>query len=95
MSIKILFLLSIILKFIYNQVYLDTDCYKEAGNSADTCKKLTTFLNETNRNIIIEENVLYLCCYVENQIINDNPYTGCLPIKEEVVFGDNKPFIIL
>ena len=90
MSLKFIFLLLIIIKIIFTIEYLDTDCYKEAGSSTDQCKKFTTFVNESD--FLIEKDVLYLCCYVEKQIVENNIYTGCLPIKEEIVFGDKKPF---
>ena len=90
MLLKLLFLLSIVVKF--NSIeFLDTDCYRNAGVSVDECKKFTTFVNGTDDNFYIEPNVLYLCCYVDD-IVEGNNYKGCLPIKEEVVFGDNKEF---
>ena len=94
MSFKLIILiLTINLDFIHNQnnQYLDTDCYKTAGFSVDTCKKFTTFINGTEENFYIEPNVLYLCCYVSGEYQGSN-YEGCLPIKEEVVFAEKKAF---
>ena len=90
MSFKFILLLVIFNIFNFN-VILDTDCVKDAGDSVDTCKKFTTFINGTNENFYIEPNVLYLCCYVD-ETINGQYYKGCLPIKEDVVFSENKPF---
>ena len=77
------FILILILNSFLFQQYKDTDCYQSAGNSADECKKFTTFVDGDP--IEIEEKVLYLCCYV-----NTEEYQGCKPIKEDIVFGDNK-----
>ena len=82
MIIKFFILISIINSFIF-QEFKDTDCYEGAGKTVDECKKFTTFVNGTP--ILIEDRVLYLCCYV-----NTEEYHGCKPIKEDDVFGDNK-----
>ena len=74
-------LITIINQFLF-QKYKDTDCYKIAGSSAQECKKFTTFVEGDP--ITIEDNVLYLCCYV-----NTSEYKGCKPIKEDVVFGNH------
>ena len=84
MKLKFFILITIINSFMF-QNYKDTDCYTEAGHSAQECKKFTTFVN--NDPSPIEENVLYLCCYV-----NNSEYQGCLPIKEDVVFGEHEGF---
>ena len=91
MSFKyMIFLLIIIIRFMNDQ-YLDTDCYKSAGSSVDDCRKFTTFINGTEDNFYIEPNVLYLCCYVSDNI-NGSDYKGCMPLKEEVYFDKKKDF---
>ena len=90
MSFKNIFYIIILSNFIFNQ-YLDTDCYRIAGNTVDNCKQFTTFINGTEDNFYIEPNILYLCCYVEFDV-NKNFYNGCMPIKEDVVFADKKEF---
>ena len=90
MSFKYILLLAIFNMSSFTQI-LDTDCVKDAGDSVDTCKKLTTFINGTDGNFLIEPNVLYLCCYVD-ETFNGQYYKGCLTIKEDVVFSENKPF---
>ena len=90
MYLTLILILSIISKFGSSE-YLDTDCYKNAGNSIDSCKKFTTFVNGTEENFFIEPNVLYLCCYVDD-IIDGHSYQGCLPIKEDVVWAKNSNF---
>ena len=84
MKLKFFILITFINSFMFHE-YKDTDCYQEAGHSAQECKKFTTFVD--NDPAKIEENVLYLCCYV-----NNSDYQGCLPIKEDVVFAENKEF---
>ena len=90
MSLKIIFLIVILSNFISNE-YLDTDCYRTAGKTVDSCKQFTTFINGTEDNFYIEPNILYLCCYVQYHA-NESLYDGCMPIKEEVVFADKKEF---
>ena len=82
MIIKFFILITIINSFLF-QDFKDTDCYESAGKSVDECKKFTTFINGTP--IPIEDRVLYLCCFVKTE-----KYQGCMPIKEDDVFGDNK-----
>ena len=59
MSFKFIFLLIIFIDFIANE-FMDTDCYKSAGSSVKDCKVLTTFINGTEDNYEIEENVLFM-----------------------------------
>ena len=82
MSLKKIIFIAIFSGFIFTE-YLDTDCYKEAGKSTEQCKVLTTFINGTDEDFLIEANELYLCCYVWEQ-----DYKGCYPIKEEHYFKD-------
>ena len=77
------FLLITIMNLFNCQQYKDTDCHKKAGNSSHECKLFTTFIDRDP--IRIEENVLYLCCYV-----NTTKYQGCQPIKEEIVFDNTE-----
>ena len=90
MSFKNIFLIIILSIFISSE-YLDTDCYRTAGNSVDSCKQFTTFINGTEENFYIDPKALYLCCYVQYHA-NESLYDGCMPIKEEVVFADKKEF---
>ena len=82
MKLKFFILITVINSFMF-QNYKDTDCYTEAGHSAQECKKFTTFVN--NDPSPIEENVLYLCCYVDSE-----DYKGCKPVKEDDAFNNNK-----
>ena len=82
MKLKFFLLMTLLNSFLF-QKYKDTDCYKTAGASAHQCKQFTTFIDGDPINIV--ENILYLCCYV-----NDADYQGCKPIKEDTVFGDHE-----
>ena len=84
MSLK-LFILVVVLNSLISIEYKDTDCYKRHGSSVKECKQFTTFINDTD-NYIIENNVLYLCCYKERE--------GCVPIKEDIVFADGNEDIV-
>ena len=88
-----MFLKYVLIFMIINHIisYLDTDCYKDAGDSVDICRKFTTFINGEG-GVPIEENILYLCCYVDDNV-DGQPYKGCRPVKEDIVFAEgDKPF---
>ena len=80
MNLKFFILISIL---YISQQYKDTDCFQQSGNSTDQCKQFTTFIDGDP--IQIEENVLYLCCYVDSE-----DYKGCKPVKEDDAFNNNK-----
>ena len=70
---------------------LDTDCLPDSGQKVEECRKFTTFVQSNDDNFKIENNTLYLCCYLDTSI-NGMNYKGCYPVKEETYFSNIPPF---
>ena len=84
-------LIFVVIQYVILTEYIDTDCYKEAGSSVDECRKFTTFVPIDETGFAVEENVLYLCCYVDDTL-NSHNYKGCHPVKEDTYFNNEKTF---